>query len=128
MLQRKTCVVVGGAKGRGRSLVEKYAGQKYRVAFMDIDKESGNSLKKKVEEEYGRKVFFFNGNVNSQEDRELFVGAVIGQYKRVDCLYYRSDIVHEREENGNEIEDLLQEYLENDSIVEDFFGTPLRSC
>ncbi len=128
MFQKKICVIVGGAKGRGRKLVEKYAGEKYRIAFMDIDKESGNSLKEKLEGEFGRKVFFFNGNVNSEEDRELFAGAVKAQYRKIDCLYYRSDIRDKREDNrtgnrnsstGMGIEDLLGESLKKGSIVRD---------
>ena len=128
MLHRKICVIVGGAKGKGRRLAEEYAGQKYRIAFMDIDKESGNSLKEKLEGEFGRKVFFFNGNVNSEEDRELFAGAVKAQYRKIDCLYYRSDIRDKREDNrtgsrnnstGMGIEDLLGESLKKGSIVRD---------
>lgn len=92
MLKKRICVVVGGAGGEGSSLVEQYAQRSYNIAFMDTDKESGNSLKRKVEQKYGRKVFFFHGDADSEEDLELFAGAVIGQYKKVDCLYYRRDM------------------------------------
>lgn len=116
MFNRKICVVVGGAKGKGSSLVEEYAGRSYHIAFMDTDKDSGNSLKKKVEQKYGKKVFFFHGNADSEEDLELFAGAVIGQYKKVDCVYYRTDIA----ERACEIEDLLREYLKKGGVVEAF--------
>lgn len=116
MFQKKICVVVGGAKGKGSGLVEKYAGQKYNVAFMDTDKESGNLLKRKIEAEYGRKVFFFHGDAGSEEDLELFAGAVIGQYRKVDCLYYRADIA----EKTKEIEALLKGHLKSGGIVEAF--------
>lgn len=114
MTHKKTCVVVGGAKGKGSGLVEKFAGQNYQVAFMDTDKESGNSLKQKIEQEYGRKVFFFHGDANSEEDLELFAGAIIGQYKKVDCLYYRTDIAG----RAQEISELLKGHLRRGSIVE----------
>lgn len=120
MFQRKICVIVGGAKGRGQKLAEKYAGQNYRIAFMDIDRESGNSLKEKLEGEYGEKIFFFNGNVNSEEDRELFAGAVQAQYKRIDCLYYRSDIKDERGSDEKEIEDLLKKNMKKGGLIRDF--------
>lgn len=116
MFNRKICVIVGGAKGKGSSLVEKYAGRRYYIAFMDTDKESGNSLKKKVEEEYGKRVFFFHGSADSEEDLELFAGAVIGQYKKVDCLYYRTDIT----KRAFEIEDLLRGSLKKGGVVENF--------
>ncbi len=116
MWRRKICVIVGGAKGRGSSLVEEYAGRKYHIAFMDIDKDRGRMLKEKVEREYGRKVFFFHGDADSEEDLELFAGAVIGQYRKVDCLYYRKDIA----ENAKEIEELLRDCLKNEGNVESF--------
>ena len=120
MLQRKVCVIVGGAKGRGRRIAKKYAEKKYRIAFMDIDKESGCSLKEKVEKTYGGNVFFFHGNVNSEEDRELFAGAVSAQYKKIDCLYYRSDIKDKRKEDEREIEELLKENMKRGRIVKDY--------
>lgn len=116
MFRKKICVVVGGARGKGSILVEKYAQQKYNIAFMDVDKESGSLLKKRVEQEYGRDVFFFHGDADSEEDLELFAGAIIGQYKKVDCLYYRSDIA----QKTNEIENILKECVKNGGIVEDF--------
>lgn len=117
MLRNKTCVIVGAAKGKGSHLVQTYAKQNYNIAFMDMDKETGNSLKRQMEQEYGRKVFFFHGDADSEEDLELFAGAVIGQYKKVDCLYYRSDI----SERVKQMEQLLVGHMEREGIVEDFF-------
>ena len=116
MWRKKICVIVGGAKGRGSSLVEEYAGRKYHIAFMDIDKDCGKRLKEKMEREYGKKVFFFHGDADSEEDLELFAGAVIGQYRRVDCLYYREDIAA----NAKGIDGLLRDYLKNDGCIESF--------
>lgn len=117
MFQKRICVVVGGAKGKGRDLVEKYAGRNYDIALMDTDKEAGNLLKEKVEKDYGRRVFFFHGNADSEEDLELFAGAVIGQYRKVDCIYYRTDIAKRVEE----IKYLLEGHVKNKGIVENFW-------
>ncbi|TCL60625.1 short subunit dehydrogenase [Kineothrix alysoides] len=114
MLPRRTCVIVGGAKGEGSLLAEKYAGQGYLIAFMDIDKEAGRSLKEKIEHGYGGKVFFFHGDANSEEDLELFAGAVIGQYKKIDCLYYRRDIA----EGADQIEELVGHNLKKGGTIE----------
>lgn len=114
MIHKKICVVVGGAKGKGSGLVENYAGQNYHIAFMDTDKVSGNSLKRKMEQEYGRNVFFFHGDANSEEDLELFAGAIIGQYNKVDRLYYRTDIA----DRAQEITELLKGHLKRDGVVE----------
>ncbi|NLL77312.1 MAG: SDR family NAD(P)-dependent oxidoreductase [Clostridiales bacterium] len=114
MLQKKICIVVGGAKGEGSRLVERYARQDYTIAFMDIDKEAGCLLKEKVEQEYGRKVFFFHGDANSEEDLELFAGAVIGQYKKIDCLFYRENIAA----SVKQIAEMLSCYLKKGGIIE----------
>ena len=65
--------------------------------------------------------FFFHGDADSEEDRELFAGAIIGQYGMVDCLYYRSDIAR----GAEEIELLLKGHLKTEGKVEDFF---YRTC
>ena len=116
MFQNKICVVVGGARGRGSSLVEEYAGNSYHIALMDSDNKSGNSLKEKVEQKYGRKVFFFHGDAGSEEDLELFAGAVMGQYEKVDCLYYRTDIA----EKAGEIAGLLRDCVRRGGVVRAF--------
>lgn len=116
MWKKRICVIIGGAKGRGCSLAEEYAGRKYHIAFMDTDKERGKLLKEKMEKEYGRKVFFFHGDADSEEDLELFAGAVIGQYRKVDCLYYRTDI----SEKAGEIKEMLQDYVKSGGKVEAF--------
>lgn len=114
MFQKKICVVIGGAKGKGSSLVEEYANRDYYIAFMDTDKESGRNLKEKLEEKYGKTVFFFHGNAESEEDLELFAGALIGQYDKVDCLYYRTDIA----KSAKVISELLSGHLKKGGIVE----------
>lgn len=114
MWKKKICVIVGGAKGKGSCLVEEYAGRSYYVAFMDTDKERGKLLKEKMEKRYGRKVFFFHGDADSEEDLELFAGAVIGQYRKVDCLYYRTDIAG----RAGEIKELLKSHVKNNGKIE----------
>lgn len=61
MWKKKICVVVGGANGRGKSLVEEYAGRRYYIAFMDTDKEHGKLLKEKIEKNTEEKCSSFTG-------------------------------------------------------------------
>ena len=44
----KTCVITGGANGTGRCLVETFAAQGARVAFIDTDKNSGYKLAERL--------------------------------------------------------------------------------
>lgn len=113
MLLGKICVIVGGAGEKGSEVIKGYARNHYKIAFMDIDKEAGSRLKNKLEKEYGTKVFFFHGDAKSEEDLELFAGAVIGQYQKIDCLYYYNHITGSR----GEIVNLLRHNLKKGSVV-----------
>lgn len=90
MVRRGVCIVLGGATGTGRHCVEKCVECGMQVAYMDIDKAAGMELKAKLNQEYGVDVFFFHGDVNSEEDRELFEGAVFQMYGRID--YFRNNV------------------------------------
>ncbi len=86
MLNRGACVVLGGAKGVGRRCVEKWAQSGRQVAYMDIDKASGKALKAELETKYEVDVFFFHGDINSEEDIEIFRSVVMERYGRIDCF------------------------------------------
>lgn len=84
MFGRGVCIVLGGAGGAGKRCVERCVESGMNVAYMDIDKAAGKALKAKLKKKYGVDVFFFHGNVNSEEDRELFESAVIAMYGRIE--------------------------------------------
>lgn len=84
MFGRGVYIVLGGAGGVGKRCVERCVKCGKNVAFMDINKTAGKALKAKLEKEYGVNVFFFHGDVNSEEDRELFESAVIAMYGRIE--------------------------------------------
>lgn len=86
MYQDKICVVIRGAEGVGRMAVEKLASEGAVVAFMDMEKEQGIKLRDRMIEKYGGEVFFFHGEAASEEDVEIFTGAVIGQFGQIDYL------------------------------------------
>lgn len=81
------CVVFGGASGVGRKCVVEWAKSGRKVAYIDIDKESGKSLKEELDRECAEEnVFFFHGDINNEEDREIFESVVRYRYGRVDCF------------------------------------------
>lgn len=86
MLNRGVCIVLGGAKGVGRRCVEKWIKSGRQVAYMDIDKASGKALKAELDQKYEADVFFFHGDVNDEEDREIFRSVVLERYGRIDCF------------------------------------------
>lgn len=86
MLKGKNCVVVGGAKGIGKGIVQTLAKEGCNVAFFDFDLDAGKRLKEELELLYGVDIFFFNGDICMQDDLETFANAIIGQFGSVDFV------------------------------------------
>ena len=86
MDDRKVCVLTGGTGAREYSRLEKYASQGCRIAFMDTNKELGRMIKEELENIYNVKVFFFHGDIRSEEDRDIFFAAVKEMYGRMDYI------------------------------------------
>ena len=51
-LKDKVVLITGGAQGIGESIVEQFVTQNSRVAFLDIDENSGNNLVEKINQKY----------------------------------------------------------------------------
>ena len=85
---KKNCVILGGASGSGAEYVKLYAAKKYRVAFMDMDKEAGRELKQSLEKEYGKNFFFFHGDAYCESDVDIFIKAVRMQHGRANSFFY----------------------------------------
>ncbi len=86
MDNKEVCVLTGGTGAREYSLLEKYASQGCRIAFMDTDKELGHMIKEELESLYNVAVFFFHGDMRSEEDRDIFFTAVKEMYGRMDYV------------------------------------------
>lgn len=82
----KVCVLASGAGPEEYSILEKYANQGCGIAIMDRNKELGRKIKEELERIYHVKVFFFHGDVNEEEDRDIFFAAVRQMYGNTDCI------------------------------------------
>ena len=82
----KVCVLTGGTGAMEYSILEKYASQGCRIAFMDTNKEVGRMIKEELETLYDVAVFFFHGDINSEEDMDIFFTAVKEMYGRMDYV------------------------------------------
>lgn len=80
MMNTKVCVFAGDTGAKEYSILEKYAGQGCGIAFMDRNKELGKKIKEELESLYRVQVFFFHGDVSSEEDRDIFFTAVKEMY------------------------------------------------
>lgn len=84
--------MLAGGLGPGEYLLlEKYAKDGCRIAFMDKDKEMGQKIKLELEKKYRVSVFFFHGDKESEEDRDLFLNAVQEMYGKADYVICRDD-------------------------------------
>lgn len=91
MMNQKVCVLTGKTGAKEYSMLEKYASQGCRIAFMDTNKELGRIIKEELEQIYHVAVFFFHGNVESEEDRDIFFAAVKEMYGRMDYILWSGE-------------------------------------
>ena len=84
MMKTGVCVYTGAIDAKEFAMLERYAMQGCAIAFMDKDKELGKRVKEEFERLYHVSVFFFHGDIQSEEDRDLFYSAVWAMYGRID--------------------------------------------
>lgn len=91
MINTKVCVLAGHTGAKEYFMMEKYASQGCKIAFMNKNKELGRKIKEELESVYQVSVFFFHGDISSEEDRDLFFSAIKEMYGRTDYLICQSN-------------------------------------
>ncbi|MDD6490650.1 MAG: SDR family NAD(P)-dependent oxidoreductase [Firmicutes bacterium] len=91
MANTKVCVLAGNTGAKEYSMLEKYASQGCSIAFMDKNKELGRLIKEEIERVYHVAVFFFHGDVEQEEDRDIFFAAVKEMYGGTDYIICKND-------------------------------------
>ena len=91
MMNTKVCVLAGATGAREYSILEKYDSQGCVIAFMGTDKELGLLIKAELERIYEVAVFFFHGDIESEEDRDIFFAAVNEMYGRTDYIFCQNN-------------------------------------
>lgn len=86
MTNTKVCIFAGNTRAREYSILEQYARQGCGIAIMDKDKELGMMIKEELERIYHVAVFFFHGDVESEEDRDIFFTAIEEMYGRTEYI------------------------------------------
>lgn len=81
----KVCVVTGGANGIGKALTQEFAEAGCKVAFIDVDRASGEQVLETLVNN-GVEGMFFEGDIAEQAVLEDFVQAVVKKYKRIDYI------------------------------------------
>ncbi len=61
------------------------------IAFMDKNKDLGRMIKEELENVYHVPVFFFHGDIGSEEDRDIFFAAVKEMFGKSDYIICKSE-------------------------------------
>ena len=82
-MNKKTCIITGGANGIGRCITEKFIEENAFVYIIDIDTISG----KKLIERYGsNKINFFAGDIADKAVIDNFIIEIISKKANIDVL------------------------------------------
>lgn len=81
----KVCVVTGGANGIGLSIVREFSKNGAKVAFVDLDKESGERALLEIKQKGGDGLFFC-GDIAEEGVLIDFRNKVIESYGKIDYL------------------------------------------
>ena len=78
----KTAVITGGASGIGRCITESFLEKGAFAAVIDTDAARGTLM----EEKYGDKILFFNGDIGEQKILDAFVEKILSRFSNVHYL------------------------------------------
>ncbi|MFA8449843.1 MAG: 3-oxoacyl-[acyl-carrier-protein] reductase [Bacteroidales bacterium] len=92
LLEGKTALVTGGARGIGMAIVEKYASEGANVAFSDLHiGEEAKEFEKKLNA-MGIKAIAYASDASSFEDSEKLIANVVKDFGRIDILVNNAGI------------------------------------
>lgn len=128
MYMGKICVITGALRGVGPQIARKFASYGCGVAFMDKDKDAGKCFAELLRKRYGVEVFFFHGDTCSEEDLEIFAGAVIGQYGRVDFFVNNTSYNGKGAMDGMDSFVDMQKALQVSTITPYVLDKAFKSC
>jgi len=85
-LRDRVVVVTGGASGIGEKVVEQFASQGARVAFLDIQKEAGLQLANKIGANGNTEARFFHCDLTDIDVLRDCMQRIVAEFKTVDVL------------------------------------------
>src|ERR1700674_2517454 len=85
-LRDRVVVVTGGASGIGEKIVEQFAQQGAKVAFLDMQKEAGTELVKKISANGSTKPHFLSCDLTDIDALRGCLQRIVAEFKTVDVL------------------------------------------
>ena len=86
MINQKTALVTGAARGIGNGIATQLAREGYAVAIMDVLNEE--DVRKNIDDvkAFGNPVMYLKGDITSTEDRSKVLNSIMSEYGRIDLL------------------------------------------
>ncbi len=99
-LRKRVVVVTGGASGIGEKIVEQFARQDAKVAFLDIQDDAGTQLAQRISAEGNRQAHFLQCDLTDIDALQKCMQAIIAKFGTVDVLINNAanDVRHTVEE------------------------------
>ncbi|NLB79877.1 MAG: SDR family oxidoreductase [Clostridiaceae bacterium] len=85
MFKNKVAVITGGALGIGKRIIQEFAKEGAKVAFIDMNSKAGEETKDDITKN-GGEALFFTGDLAKEETLKNFSKTVIEQYGHIDYL------------------------------------------
>lgn len=111
-LRNRVVVVTGGASGIGEKIVEQFAKQGARVAFLDIQDEAGAQLVKKVSANGDAEPYFLPCDLTDVDATRGCVQSVIAKFGTVDVL-----VNNAANDTRHSVEEVTPEYWDRAMAV-----------
>ena len=108
-MDRKVALVTGSSRGIGAATVLEFAKKGYDVVINYLsNEEKAEALKRKVEEEYHRKVLVVKADVSNEESVKNMVEKTILEFGHIDCLVNNAGIAIDNEMTDKSKEEFLK--------------------
>lgn len=95
LLEGKTAIVTGGARGIGKAIALKFAQEGANVAFSDLAVDDNTLALEKELQAFGVKAKGFASNAANFEDADKLITDVMAEYGRIDILVNNAGITRD---------------------------------
>ena len=95
LLQGKTALITGAARGIGKSIAMKFAGEGANVAFSDLNYDENMEATEAELIALGVKAKGYASNAASYDDSEKLINLVVEDFGRIDILVNNAGITRD---------------------------------
>lgn len=94
-LKDKVALITGSARGLGRAIAEKLAGEKVKIAVTDVNDALAAATAEEISQKYGVETIALKHDVASEESTKEVVKSVINRFSKIDILINNAGITRD---------------------------------